>query len=681
MPNLLINETSPYLLQHAHNPVEWHAWGEDALAKARDEDKPILVSIGYSACHWCHVMERESFENEDIARLMNDAFVNIKVDREERPDLDSIYMGAVQAMTGRGGWPLNVFLTPDGKPFFGGTYFPPDDRHGIAGWPKVLQAVARAYQADRSKVEEMAQQLTERLRHAGAAQAGLEPLTTEILNQAFAQLRSQFDWQLGGLAGAPKFPQPMSWEFALRHHHRTGDPDALRMVELTLHRMALGGIYDHLGGGFARYSTDQFWLTPHFEKMLYDNALLASLYLHAHQATGNPLYKRIVEETLDYLLRDMTAPEGGFFSAQDADSEGVEGKFYVWTPQEIAEILGPGDAPLFNAYYGVTQAGNFEGSNILNVPREAGTVAAELGISREALEAAVQRGRAVLLDARYERIPPALDDKVLTEWNGLALRAMAEAAVALERPDYRQAAERNAAFLLATLRQDGRLLRSHRAGRSQLKGYLADYAALIDGLMALHTATFELRWMNEARSLADEMIRLFWDSGQSVFFDTGTDHDPLPVRPRDIFDNALPSGNALAADVLLRLAALTGETDYAKPAVASLRGVREYLSRAPAGFGHWLGALDFYLSTPKEVVIAAAEGAPGTADLLRALHGRYLPNKVVMGLDTDASQDGAWPLLQGRSLIDGKATAYVCQHFACQLPVTDPTALEAQLWP
>ena len=681
MPNRLINETSPYLLQHANNPVDWYAWGGEALNKAKVEDKPILVSIGYSACHWCHVMERESFENEEIAQLMNDLFVSIKVDREERPDIDSIYMESVQAMTGRGGWPLNVFLTPEGKPFFGGTYFPPDDRHGMAGWPKVLEAVARAYTADRSRVEEMAEQLTERLNHAAHTQSSADPLTTDILNHAYSTLRSQFDDQLGGLNGAPKFPQPMTWEFALRQNHRTGDPEALRMVEITLDRMANGGIYDHLGGGFARYSTDQYWLVPHFEKMLYDNALLTSLYLHAYQATGNPLYRRVVEETLDYLVRDMTGPEGGFFSALDADSEGVEGKFYVWTADEIRKILGDEDARLFNAYYGVTTRGNFEGKNILNVPRDQEVVAAELGVSAEELEAAVQRGRQTLLETRYGRIAPGLDDKVLTEWNGLALKAMAEAAVTLGRADYRQAAERNATFLLDSLRLDGRLLRSYRAGRAQLKGYLADYAALIDGLMALHQATFNIRWMNEARALADEMIRLFWDGDQNVFFDTGTDHEPLLVRPRDFFDNAIPSGSAVAADVLLRLAALTGETDYARPAVASLRSVQEYLSRSAAGFGHWLGALDFYLSTPKEVVVVGDLEADDTLALLETLHGRFLPNKVVMGLDAAASNDSGWPLMEGRSQVDGKATAFVCQQFACQLPVTDPAAFEKQLIP
>ena len=682
MSNRLINETSPYLLQHAHNPVDWYAWGEEALARARAEDKPIFLSIGYSACHWCHVMERECFEDQAIARLMNESFVNIKVDREERPDLDSIYMQAVQAQTGRGGWPMSVFMTPDGKPFFTGTYFPPEDRHGMSGFPRVLQAVAQAYRDRRDDITKSAEELVAHLRSGVLAAQGQEPLTSEILARAYQGLVSEFDGLHGGLGAAPKFPQPMAHEFLLRYYARTGDTEALAVVDLSLERMARGGIYDQLGGGFHRYSTDAIWLVPHFEKMLYDNALLSRLYLHAYQLTGDPEHRRIVGETLDYVLREMTSPEGGFYSTQDADSEGVEGKYFVWTPGEIEGVLGEERAEVFCRYYGVSQGGNFEGRSILSIPQQPRDVAQGLGLTEAELASTILDSRATLLTYRQGRVPPSRDDKVLTAWNGMMLRSFAEAAATLHREDYRAAAVANASFLLATLKrnQDGRLLRTYKGSESRLLGYLEDYAFLIDGLLALHEATLDLTWLREAHSLAEAMIDLFWDEDEHAFFDTGRDHEELIVRPRDVFDNATPSGGAVAADVLLRLAILVGNQEYARRATATLRSLRTVLARAPLGFGQWLCALDFYLSTPKEIAVVGPWDNPGTQLLLDQVYGRYLPNKVVTGYDPAWPQAAdEMPLLEDKEMIDGQPAAYVCQNYACLMPATEADALAQQL--
>ncbi|MCH7787641.1 MAG: thioredoxin domain-containing protein, partial [Chloroflexi bacterium] len=592
MPNRLINETSPYLLQHANNPVDWYPWGQEALDRAKAEDKPILLSVGYSACHWCHVMERESFEDPQTAKMMNDNFVSIKVDREERPDIDSIYMTAVQALAGQGGWPMTVFLTPDGKPFYGGTYFPPEDRQGMPGFRTVLQAMASAYQDKRDEVIKATDQLVQHMRQVSQSARSLDPLTTDVMYQAYRSIAGQFDDINGGMGVQPKFPQPMTYEFLLRTYLRSQDAQAFEIVELTLDRMAFGGIYDQIGGGFHRYSTDALWLVPHFEKMLYDNALLVKLYLHAYQVTGKPLYRRIVEETLDYVVREMTDPSGGFYSAQDADSEGVEGKFFVWTPEQIIDVLGDEDAAPFMRYYGVTQNGNFEGSNILHVDADPAAVAREAGITEEALDDLLSRSKARLLEARGKRIHPQRDDKILTAWNGLMLRAFAEASGVLGRPDYAEAAIRNANFLLESLRPEGRLLRTYKAGNGQgtgqakLNGYLEDYAFLIDGLIVLHEVTFDERWLREAISLGKDMVNLFWDEALGQFYDTGHDHEELIVRPRDTADNAIPSGSSMATDVLLRLAVITGESDYHQKAVTALRSVRELMSRYPTGAGH-----------------------------------------------------------------------------------------------
>ena len=681
MPNRLINETSPYLLQHANNPVDWYAWGEEALQRAQSEDKPIMLSIGYSACHWCHVMERESFEDPDIAAIMNEHFINIKVDREERPDLDSVYMSAVQTLTGSGGWPMTVFLTPEGKPFYGGTYFPPIDRGALPGFTKVLQGVAEAYRDRRGDVVSATQQLVSQLEHMTRTTRSLDPLTPDILHQAFQAMAPSYDFQNGGFGAAPKFPQPMTYEFTLRYHQLARSPRALEMVEMALQKMASGGIYDQIGGGFHRYSTDPYWLVPHFEKMLYDNALLSRLYLHAYQATEDSLYRRITEETLEYVLREMTGPGGGFYSTQDADSEGVEGKFFVWTEEEVEGVLGPENGVLVAGYFGVSEAGNFEGKNILNIPQGAESFAAEVGISLEELDHAVSRAKPLLLEAREQRVHPGLDDKVLSAWNGIMMRSFAEAGAVLDRNDFVQAAAACASFVLEALRQDGRLLRSYRDGRASIKGYLEDYSFVADGLLALYEATFEHRWLAEARSLVDDMVDLFWDEEQGAFFDTGRDQEALVVRPRDFYDNATPCGASVAVDVLLRVALITGEQEYSRRAATSLRSMREYMTRAPLGVGHWLCALDFYLSTAKEIAIIGPRADGATRKLLETVYGRYLPNKVVVGSEPGADEEmmADLPLIRDRGMVDGVPTAYVCQNYACQLPVTEPDALANQL--
>ena len=680
MPNRLARETSPYLLQHKDNPVDWYPWGVEALQKAKDEDKPIMLSIGYSACHWCHVMEHESFEDPETAKVMNALFVSIKVDREERPDLDSIYMKAVQAMTGRGGWPMTVFLTPDGRPFYGGTYFPNEDRHGMPSFTRVLLAVADSYQSKRDEVLQSAGQLLSQLQ-SGPVQRGEEMLAAGILQTACQRIGAGFDRQHGGFGSAPKFPQPMVLDFLMRCSRRFHDPEPLHMAELTLTRMARGGMYDQVGGGFHRYSTDARWLVPHFEKMLYDNALLSRSYLHAYQLTSKPLYRRIAEETLDYVLREMTDPGGGFYSTQDADSEGVEGKFFVWTPREVLEVLGDAEGGLFNRYFGVTAGGNFEGHNILHIPVEPAQVAQELGLGEGELEVAIQEGRRKLYPARERRVHPGRDEKVLTAWNGLMLRSFAEGAAVLGRGDYLSAAISNAEFVLERLRRDGRVLRSYKGGDARLLGFLEDYSMLMDGLIALYEATFDLRWLDEARALADSMVDLFWEETEGVFYDTGRDHERLIVRPRDSFDNAMPSGGSVAADVLLRLGVLTGEPEYGRKAARALRAVAPLLSQYASGFGHWLGSLDFHLSTPQEVAVVGPPSDPRARALLDVVFGSYLPNKVVAGWDPAAGPEGArgLPMLEGRSTVDGRPTAYVCEHYACQLPVTDPQALASQL--
>jgi uncharacterized protein YyaL (SSP411 family) len=667
--NRLINETSPYLRQHAYNPVDWYPWGEEAL-----------LSIGYAACHWCHVMEHESFEDPVTAGLMNDNFVSIKVDREERPDLDSIYMDVVQAMTGAGGWPMTVFLTPDLVPFYAGTYFPPVDRSGMPSFRRVLLGVAEAWQKRPDEVARTVAQVTDYVRDRRLPTAGAQILNPDLLDRAAQSIVQQFDPLNGGFGRAPKFPQPMALEYLLRYHLRTGDAMALHVVERTLQRMARGGIYDQLGGGFHRYAVDAIWLVPHFEKMLYDNAQLARVYLVAHQVTGNPFYRRIVEETLDYVLREMTHPEGGFYATQDADSEGEEGKFYVWTADEIEAVLGESDAELFKLAYGVTEGSNWEGKNILLLDRTVEEVATSAGISVEAARAALERGRKVLFERRAQRVWPGRDEKILTAWNGLMIRAFAEAARALDRDDYRVAAIRAADFILHKLGQNGRLLRTYKDGVAKLNGYLEDYANLADGLLALYAATFDVHWFSEAQRLTEAMVTWFWDDTVGGFYDTSHDHEALLTRPRDLYDNATPAGNSVAAEVMLRLASYLGDDTLRQRARQILAPLAEAMADHALAFGRLVCALDLYLADGREVVIVGDPRDADTRALLDVVNRRYRPHlTLALARATDDPAVQIIPLLRDRPMLDGKATAYVCQHFTCQLPSTKPVELARQL--
>jgi uncharacterized protein YyaL (SSP411 family) len=673
MPNHLVHETSPYLLQHVDNPVDWYPWGEEAMQLAKARDKPILLSIGYAACHWCHVMAHESFEDEATAKQMNADFVNVKVDREERPDVDSIYMQAVNAMTGRGGWPMTVFLTPDGKPFYAGTYFPNEPRHGMPRFRDILTGVTEAWHNDRENVVGSAGDVAQQLRALSGVGFEEQPLDEEIFRSALRGLGQRFDASWGGFGEAPKFPQPMTIEFLLRESLRSKGPDALEMAEVTLQKMAGGGMYDQIGGGFARYSVDPHWLVPHFEKMLYDNAQLARLYLHAWQVTGNAFYRRITEETLDYVLLEMRHEGGGFYSSQDADSEGVEGKFYVWSADEIREALGS-DADVFMQIYGVSDEGNWEGHNVLNLRIEPERLAAQLGIDAGSLDAQLAAARTKLYGLRTKRIWPGLDDKVLTSWNGLMLAAFAEAGQALRRPDYIKAAQSNADFLHRTMRRhSGRLFRTWRAGSdAKYNAYLEDYAYLADGLLALYEATFETRWVDWARELAELMLTHFRDTRNGGFFDTSDDHEQLIHRPKDLQDNAVPSGNAMAASVLARLSLLTGNGDYWQVAEQSTSTMNKFMSQYPSGFGQWLNVASFMLSEPREIAVNGSGDA--IAPLLEVIRDGYRPFQVVA-----AGEQDSLPLLKNRPQVDGKGTAYVCRRFMCQAPVTDPDELALQL--
>ncbi len=663
MTNHLAGEGSRYLQQHAENPVDWYPWGEAAFEKARAEEKPIFLSIGYSACHWCHVMAHESFEDEATAALLNEHFVSIKVDREERPDLDRIYMSAVQTLTGRGGWPMSVFLTPEGVPFYGGTYFPDTPRHGMPAFRQVLSAIADAWANRRAELIEGGQRVAEALQQRQAlsgAASSAETLSPETIEAAYQGLHQRFDAVRGGWGGAPKFPQPMVLEFLLRYHQTTDDPQALEMVTQTLDAMARGGIYDQLGGGFHRYSVDARWLVPHFERMLYDNAQLARLYLHAWQVTGRPLFRAVAEETLDYVAREMTAPEGGFYATQDADVAGEEGKFYLWTPDEIRDVLGA-EAERFIELYGVTDAGNFEGRNILTFR---GTDA-----EREALVGA----RQALFEARSQREAPGRDEKVHVAWNGLMLAAFAEAARALDREAYARIAEQNAAFLLDALRDaDGRLRHVWIAGQAKIPGYLDDYAHLVEGLLALYQTTFDPAHYAAAQALVDVLLAHF--QADVGFYDTAADAEDLLVRPRELQDNAQPSGNAMAATVLLNLARFGAEADWAEVARKSIVELQTLAGRHPLGFGQWLIALDSALATPTEVAIVGAPGAEATEALLDVARSGYHPHRLIAVGAGDVP-----PLLADRAALDGAPTAYVCTGLTCQPPVTTPVDLRALL--
>jgi uncharacterized protein YyaL (SSP411 family) len=721
VPNRLSRETSPYLRQHADNPVDWYPWGDEAFAAARAADKPVFLSIGYSACHWCHVMAHESFEDDETAALLAQHFVAIKVDREERPDVDAIYMNATQLITGHGGWPMSVFLTPEGTPFYAGTYFPDRPRHGMPSFRQVLEQIAALWDQRRDEVESSAERLRQLMnrdelaavraaegeREAGPA--GFPPLGGEtsggeaatagpalrraVLDESIARLARDFDAVHGGFGGAPKFPQPTALEFLLRRALATGDEHLLGMLTKTLDEMAGGGIYDQLGGGFHRYSVDDVWLVPHFEKMLYDNAQLARLYLRAWQATGAETYRRVCRGTLDFILRELTDPGGGFFSALDADSEGVEGRFYVWTRAQIEEALTgrpagaqvviprDDDLRLFFAAFGVTPAGNWEGATILRAAADDAQLAATHELDEDEVRRRLEAMCARLLQVRGTRVRPGLDDKVLASWNGLTLAAFAEAARALGDETYLQAARANAEFLLGRMRApDGRLLRTWAGGQARLNGYLEDQTAVAAGLLQLYQTDFDPRWFAAARELADLTLAHF-AAPDGGFYDASDDHERLVARPRGLQDGVQPCGGSLAALVLLELGSFTGEGRYVDAAERALAPLQPLMATAPLGFGTWLSALDLTLAPPTEVAIVGAE--PG--DLLAAVRAAYRPNVLVAVADADAvAADGGpasavVPLLQDRTAIDGKAAAYVCTGSVCEQPLTSPDGLAARL--
>jgi len=672
--NRLADETSPYLRQHADNPVDWYPWGEEAFGRARAEDKPVLLSVGYSSCHWCHVMAHESFEDADVAAVMNERFVNVKVDREERPDVDAIYMQAVQAMTGSGGWPMTVFLDPEGRPFFGGTYFPPDDRQGMPGFLRLLDAIDDAWRNRRDELGQQAEQLRQAIEESTAVggRGPGTPLSDGLLEQAVAGLRGQFDPRFGGFGRAPKFPQAMALTFLLDQAALAPEDEVLEMVTVSLDAMAAGGIYDQVGGGFHRYSVDAHWLVPHFEKMLYDQALLVRAYLHGWMVTGTDRYRRVVEETITYVLRDLRHAGGGFYSAEDADSEGVEGRFYVWSLEEL-EALSGDDLPELVRHFGVTARGNFEDPHT----GFRGNILHAVGPTDE-IPDAVARVLPKLFAAREQRVRPGLDDKVLLGWNALFLRSLTEAADALGRDDWMDAARTNAQFLLRELRRDdGRLLRSWQDGRANLLAYAEDYAALLEALLTLAELD-DVGWLAEARAVADGLVALFADEERGGFYTTGADAEALIVRPKDAQDNATPSENSLAADGLLRLAALTGDADAAARAERWVATLAPVAGEYPTAFAFLLEAVGRLVRPPLEVAVVGEPDDPVRGALVDVLRRRLLPSSVRV---TAAPGTGAelTPLLAGRAEGDGRATAYVCQRFACQLPVTDADALRDQL--
>ncbi|CAE6774494.1 aldo/keto reductase [Nitrospira defluvii] len=681
-PNRLIHETSPYLLQHAYNPVEWYPWGPEALAQAATLNRPILLSIGYSSCHWCHVMERESFENEATAALMNRHFVCIKVDREERPDLDEIYMQATLALNrNQGGWPMTVFLTPDQTPFFAGTYFPPSDRYGRPGFPTLLKKLAEYWEKDRDGVVAQAANLTARLRDGITAPSPTTVGEAE-LDLAVTQFAEDFDATLGGFGGAPKFPPATGLSLLLRCYHRTKDPHTLTMVRTTLDAMAAGGIYDHIGGGFARYSTDDRWLVPHFEKMLYDNALLAHVYVEAYQVTGHEHYRRVACETLDYILKEMTSSEGGFYSATDADSEGVEGKFFVWTPDDVRAVLQDDEAARrVCAYYDVSAAGNWEHTNVLHTAHSLETVAKDLGLSADELRQTIEQAKPKLYAARGRRTPPGLDDKVITAWNGMMIRAMAEAGRVFDVARYREAAQRACDFLLTRLsKPDGRLLRTYRAGTAHLDAYLEDYAYFAEGLIETYEAGGQERYLLAAVRLAEYILADFADEQQGGFFTTAIGHEALILRSREGPDGATPSGNAVAASVLARLSFHFAREDFRQAAAAAVRAYGRQIARYPRAFAKSLIVVDLLTNGPAEIAVVGAADAAGTQVLRAAVNRIYVPNRV-LAHQVIPDAPAAHPLLQGKTLVDGQPALYVCRNFSCRRPITDPAELPALLDP
>lgn len=673
-PNRLIRETSPYLLQHAHNPVDWYPWGEEALQKARREDKPIFLSIGYSSCHWCHVMAHESFENDEIAQYLNEHFVSIKVDREERPDLDEIYMTAVQILTGQGGWPLTVFLTPDLKPFYGGTYFPPEDRWGRPGLLIVLRAIVELYHKEREKIVEQAERLTQYLGALQQPRPSTGLLTPDLLQRAYLAALQSFDREHGGFGDAPKFPHSMELSLLLRYWHRTQDPDALHIVEFSLDKMARGGLYDQLGGGFHRYCVDAAWRVPHFEKMLYDNALLIWNYLEAYQVTQKSLYRRVVEETLDYVVREMAGPEGGFFASQDADSPDGEGAFYLWTPEEITAVLGPEDGARACAYFGVVESG----ANVLYQPYTSEEFAAKIGITE--YEDWFARIREKLFAARERREKPICDEKILTAWNGLMISAFARAYQVLGHERYLRAAQDAAHFCLTHLYKDGTLKRSYKDGQAKFTAYLEDYAFLTIALLDLYESDFDLRWIETAKTLSATMLEKFWDENAAGFFFTGNDHEELPVRPKSFYDGATPSGNSAAVFALLRLAELTDDATLRTKAEQTLRLCRDFMEQAPQALSYMLSALDFYLGPTTQIAVIGAKADPRTQRFLEIVRTRFLPNKIMaLGEPGDTEHAAPIALLRGKGLVNSAPAVYLCENYSCRAPITEVAELERSL--
>jgi uncharacterized protein len=677
--NRLSQETSPYLLQHAHNPVDWYPWGAEAFKKAKSENKPILLSIGYSACHWCHVMERESFENEKIAALMNELFVNIKVDREERPDLDEIYMNAVQMLTGRGGWPMTMFLTPDGKPFYGGTYFPPDDRQGMPGFPRILMGVAQAYRERPADVEKSVTQILAALQRMSESRQTERNFPATIIGDSCEKIARAYDPENGGLGQAPKFPNAGVYELFLRHFHYSKTERYLEMVTHTLTKMAQGGIYDHLGGGFHRYSVDAKWLVPHFEKMLYDNAQLVRIYAQAYTATHEPLFKSVVDETVSYLLREMLHSKGGFYATQDADSEGEEGKFFVWTTAEINRLIGEEDREIFCRIYDVSEQGNFEDKNILHPILTIEQASKLFRKDCSEIEALVANAKQKLFTEREKRIKPFRDEKIIAAWNGLTLSGLAEAINVSNNRACVEAVKRTIEFIFAKMFRDGFLMHTYKEGQAKLLGYLDDYAFVAIGLLDVYEAIFDRSVLDRSIELTNILVREFWDEKDGAFFYTGKSHEQLISRTKPVFDGSIPSGNAMATQLLLRLFHITGDDDYRKRAEKVLRSYYDAMESQPFGFAHMLCALDFYLNKPKEVVLVGKNGEPETAALVQEIHNHYLPNKVLQLVDPNESLEKISPLLQGKSQIGGKLTVYVCSDSTCSSPVTNWAELKQLL--
>ena len=674
MANRLAHETSPYLQQHKDNPVDWYPWSDEAFARARAEDKPVLLSVGYSACHWCHVMAHESFENEEIARVMNDLFVNVKVDREERPDIDGIYMQAVQAMTGRGGWPMTVFLTPQGEPFYAGTYYPPEDRQGMPGFKRVLESVSDAYRNRRDSVTQTSSQIREMYAAANVRAQTDGALGSRALELAYRGIAQKYDVRHGGFEGAPKFPPTMVLDFLLKYWRRTNTPYALEMVSDTFTKMANGGIYDQIGGGFHRYSVDAIWLVPHFEKMLYDNALLVRLGANLWQATHDPDVRRVTEETLQWVHREMTSPDGAFYSSLDADSDGEEGRFYVWTESELDELLGS-DSLAVKTYYGVTASGNFEGRNILHVRAQSAMVAARAGISTELFDRIIADAKTTLYPARAHRAWPARDEKILASWNGLMLRGVATAARAFESEELTRTALRNGEFLFREMVHEGRVMRSHTSGQTRINGFLEDHAAVALGFISLYELTFDPIWVNRAADIAKAMVDFFWDDHTGAFFDTARDAEALITRPRDATDNAIPSGTSLATDLLITLAELTNDSEMRRRVVFVIETLATSLLRYPSAFGHLLGVADMATNGAVEVAIAGNKDDEGFRALTHEIATQYVPSLVLAG----GSDGGGIALMEGRKAKTGRATAYVCRSYSCDEPVSDAATFAAQL--